>query len=286
MEHGRTLSRLARGVAAAGLVLLCAGAAHGLAITGLSVTLDPANTADASGTAGANRFEVASSVGLVGSAPGPVADLVGASVSFDTRYAALLAADREAGGGTTAQGATASYTITFTIDNPTGGAYRIDIDTSRVGALTLVNDSGGTGTASIGALLAFIDGAAAPGLGLAAVGPLSGAAGGNQGFSQSTTTLSLFDSALTRTITLAFTWTASASSSQDEAAVRLGLAGSLATTTADDYPGVGGRTAANDGHRVGVGVTLLSVPEPMALVLLALGLAGLARGPGRPDLRA
>jgi hypothetical protein len=281
------MSAAARWLAAASL-MLAAGPAHGLAITGHSVATDAANTADASGTAGANRFQVASSVGLVGSAPGPVADLVGASVSFDTRYAALLAADREAGGGTTAQSATAAYTITFTIDNPTGGAYRIDIDTSRVGALTLVNDGGGASnaSASIGALLAFIDGAAAPGLGLAAVGPLSGAAGGNQGFSQSSTTLSLFDNALTRTITLAFTWSASASSSQDEAAVRLGLGGSLATTTADDYPGAGGRTAANDGHTVGVGVTLLSVPEPMALVLLALGLAGLARGPGRPDLRA
>jgi hypothetical protein len=275
MERTMPTARIARRIAVAALVLW-AGSAQALSITGLSVATSAANTANASGTAGANRFQIASTAGLVGSAPGPVADVVGASVSFDARYAALLAADREAGGGTTSQSATAAYTITFTIDNPTGGAYRIDIDTSRVGALTLVNDSGGDGSASIGALLAFIDGAATPSLGLAAVGPLSGAAGGNQGFSQSSTTLSLFDTALTRTVTLAFSWSATASSSQDEAAVRLGIGGSLGTTTADDYPGVGGRVASGDGHLVGVDVTLLSVAEPSTLALLVLGLGGLA----------
>jgi hypothetical protein len=219
-------------LAAAGALVLWAGAADALSITGLSVALGGANSADSSSTAGANRFQVASSVGLVGSAPGPVADLAGASVSFDARYAALLAADREAGGGTATANSTAAWTITFTIDNPTGGAYRIDIDTSRVGVLTLVNDvAGGTASASIGAVVATLDGLAAPGLGLGAVGPLSSGASTSQAFNQGSTTLSILDSALTRTVTLAFTWTASTSSSQDEAAVRLGSAGSLGSTT-------------------------------------------------------
>lgn len=276
----RHASRIARWSFAASLVL-GAGAAEALSITGISVATGAANTADASSTSGASRYQIASSAGLSGSAPGPVADVVGASVSFDTRYAALLAADREAAGGSDTRSATASYTITFTIDNPTGGSYRIDIDTSRVGALTLVSDGANSGSASIGAVLAMIDGSAAAGLGLAAVGPLAGAASANQGFSQSSTTLSLFDSAVTRTVMLSFTWSASVTSAQDETAVQLGLGGLLGTTSADDYPRVGGSSAANDGHHVGVGVTLLSVPEPMALVLLALGLVGLARGPGR-----
>jgi hypothetical protein len=265
------MPRVAR-LAAAGALVLWAGGAQALSITGLSVVADPANTANASSTAGANRFQVASSVGLVGSAPSPVADVVGASVSFDARYAALLAADREAAAGTTSQSATAAWSITFTIDNPTGGAYRIDIDTSRVGALTLVDDGSGSGTASIGAVLASLDGAATAGLGLGAVGPLTGAAGGNQGFSQTSSTFSIFDTALTRTVTLSFTWTASASSNVDEAAVRLGLGGSLGSTTADDYPG----SPAGDGHLVGVGVTLLSVPEPRSAALLLVSLAALA----------
>ena len=258
-------SRIARWALAASLVLW-AGSAHALSITGISVATDPANTANASSTSGANRFQVASSAGLSGSAPGPVADVIGASVSFDSRYAALLAADRESAGGSQTQNATASYTITFTIDNPTGGAYRIDIDTSRVGSLTLVSDGAGNASAGIGAGLATIDGSAAAGLGLAAVGPLAGSASANQGFSQSSTTLSLFDSAVTRTVTLSFTWSASVTSAQDEAAVRLGLGGLLGTTSADDYAG----SAAGDGHMVGVGVTLLSVPEPRALGALAL----------------
>lgn len=256
--------RIAAWALAASLVL-GAGSAHALSITGISVATGAGNTANASGTTGADRFQIASSVGLSGSAPGPVADVVGASVSFDTRYAALLAADREAAGGSQTVNATASYSITFTIDNPTGGAYQIDIDLSRVGSLTLVSDGAGSASASIGAVLATIDGSAAPGLGLAAVGPLSGSASANQGFNQGAT-LSLFDSAVTRTITLSFTWNASVTSSQDEAAVRLGIAGLLGTTTADNYAG----SPAGDGQTVGVGVTLLTVPEPSRLALLLL----------------
>jgi hypothetical protein len=256
-------------LAAAGALLLSASAAQALSISGLTVALDPANTANSISNAGANRTQVASSVGLVGSAPGPVADVVGASVSFDARYAALLAADREAGAGTTSLGATAAWSITFTIDNPTGGLYQIDIDTSRVGSLTLVNDGSGGASASIGAVLAFIDGAPVAGLGLGAVGPLSGTTGGSQGFSQSGT-VSIVDSALTRTVTLSFTWTASTSSNVDESAVRLGLAGGLTSTSADDG------SPASDGHHVGVGVTLLSVPEPRSAGLLLVGLAALA----------
>jgi hypothetical protein len=266
--HRTRTPRIAR-LAAAGALVLWAGAAQALSITGLSVALGPSNTANATNDAGANRTQVTSSAGLVGSAPGPVADVVGASVSFDARYAALIAADREAAAGTTTQNATAAWTITFTIDNPTGGVYQIDIDTSRVGVLALVTDSGGTGTASLGALTATLDGLAAPGLGLGAMS-LTGGLGGSTNVNQSTTTLSIVDSALTRTMTIAFTWTASASGSQDEAAVRLGLAGGLSSTTADD-----GSTA-SDGHHVGVDVTLLSVPEPRSAALLLVGVALLA----------
>jgi hypothetical protein len=274
MTYANRLPRIGR-LAAAGALVLWAGAAQALSITGLTVALGPSNTADSISNAGANRTQVASSAGLVGSAPGPVADVVGASVSFDARYAALIAADREAGAGTTTQNATAAWTITFTIDNPTGGLYQIDIDTSRVGVLALVTDSAGTGSASLGAVTATLDGLAAPGLGLAAVGPLAGGASATSPFSQNSSTLSIVDTALTRTVTLVFTWTGSASGSQDEAAVRLGLAGGLGSTTADDYAG----SPAGDGHFVSVGVTLLSVPEPRSAAMLLVGLlAALALG--------
>jgi hypothetical protein len=258
------------------LAVSSAGTARALSITGIAVATDAANTANASTTTGANRFQIASSVGLVGAAPAPVADVVGASLAFDTRYAALLAVDREAGGGSHNRSATAAYTITFTVDNPLGGTYRIDVDTSRLGALTLVTDSGGSATASLSAVTGSLDGVVDPALALSAAGPLTGAAGGNTAFSQTSTTLSVLSSAPLQTYTLAFSWTASATGNQDEAAVRLGIGGSLGSVTADDYPGVGARVASNDGHFVHVGVTLLTVPEPASLTLALCGLAWMA----------
>jgi hypothetical protein len=254
-----------------------AGPVEALSITALTLATDAANTANASGTVGANRFRIASSLGLVGAAPAPVADLVGASLDFDTRYAALVAVDREAGGGSTSATATASYTIAFTVNNPFGGTYQLDVDTSRLGALTLVTDSGGTATASLGAVTGRLDGVVDAALGLPASGPFSGAAGGNTAVSQTSTTLSVLSSAPMQTYTLDFTWSATATGSQDEAAVRLGIGGGLGTTTAEDYPGVGGRALADDGHFVHVEVTLLSMPEPATALLTAGGLLALAR---------
>jgi hypothetical protein len=265
-----------RALALSALLVLAGPRAEAVSISGIAIAPGAGNTADASGTNGANRFQIASATSVVGSTPGPVADVTGASLSFDTRYAALVAADREAGGGTTAANATASYTVTFTVNNPSGGSYRLDIGSSRIGALTLVTDSGGDATATLGAVSGTLDGVANAALALAAMGPVTSASSTDVPFSQATPTLSIFDSALTRTFTLAFTWTESASSSRDEVAVRMGLAGSLATTTADDYPGVGGRVASGDGHFVHVGLTLLSVPEPSTCLLLAGGLLLLA----------
>lgn len=271
-----TGTRAWRALALSALLVLAGPRAEALSITGIAIAPAAGNTADGSSTTGANRFQIASATSIVGSAPGPVADVVGASLSLDTRYAALVAADREAGGGTTAANATASYTITFTIDNPSGGSYRVDIGSSRIGALTLVSDSGGNATATLGAVGGTLDGVANPALALAAVGPVTSASSTDLPFSQSTSTLSIFDSALTRTVTLAFTWTSSASSSRDEVAVRMGIGGGLGTTTADDYPGVGARVASGDGQFVHVGLTLLSVPEPSNCLLLAGGLLLLA----------
>jgi hypothetical protein len=250
--------------------------AHALSVTGITVSLGGSNTANAINNNGANRSQVASSAGLVGSAPGPVADVIGANVSFDARYAALVAADREAGGGGTMTLANASWSITFTVDNPIGGVYQVDVDTSRLGALTRVDDSTAGATATLGAVTALVDGVANGSLALPALTLAPGNGAANTGFSQTGTTVSIFDSAPTRTFTLSFSWTTSTDSTRDEAAVRMGLGGALTGVTADDYPGVGGRTAASDGHFVGVGVTLLLLPEPSTIVLCGLGLAALA----------
>jgi hypothetical protein len=52
-----------------------------------------------------------------------------------------------------------------------------------------------------------------------------------------------------------------------------------AGVSADDYPGLDGRTLADDGHFVAVTATVTSVapiPEPSTGFLLGIGLAGLS----------
>jgi len=75
---------------------------------------------------------------------------------------------------------------------------------------------------------------------------------------------------------LDFTWSGSASSARDEGSVRMGIAGSLPTTSSDDYPGVGSRTQSADGHFVNISTTIISAPEPASGALVAFGLLGLA----------
>jgi MYXO-CTERM domain-containing protein len=112
---------------------------------------------------------------------------------------------------------------------------------------------------------------------LAAFGPFSSGTTGTSPFSQSSSTLSITDTALSRTFTLNFTWTGSATSAKDEAAIRMGISGGLTgPTTADDYPGVGSRTIGGDGHFVTIGTTIIATPEPESGALVAFGLLGLA----------
>ena len=251
--------------------------ADALQITGFSVSLVGSNTSDELVDNGNNRAQIASATSTVLAPGGPVADTPGSTIQFSTRYASLLAVDREGGGGgTTSRSMTSAYQITFTVDNPTGGDYQIDIDTLRVGALTNFDDDGGTSTQTLGAVGGTLDAVAQPSFTLAAVGPFATGTTGTSTFNQSGSTLTILDSALTRTFVLGFTWTASATSSKDEAAIRMGLTGGLSTTSADDYPGVGSRTAADDGHFVDVTVTYVAVPEGETGVLVILGLMGLA----------
>jgi PEP-CTERM motif len=286
MTASRILSRGWVGLVAA---LALAPDAGALNITGLSISTTGTNTAN-SLINGNVATQVASSTSITIPASGPVADTIGSALSVQTRYAWLVAADRDNGGSAFPQAATAAYQITFTVDNPTGATYRVDIDTLRIGSLTNVNDftgggNPGSGTISIGAMTGSVDGIANGTLALAAVGPFTSTPTATSDFSQTGTTLSITDSALSRAFTLAFTWTGSASSDHLEAALRMGINGGITGATADDYPGQGGRTAANDGHFVNIGSTIIAVPEPATALLLALGLAALAsrrvRSPAR-----
>jgi hypothetical protein len=267
--------------------LALAPAADALNITGLSITTNAGNTADSLVNTGNPRSQVDSNTAITTAPSGPVADTIGSALSFQTQYSWLVAADREGPGvATTTQNATADYSISFTVDNPTGANYQIDINTLRAGALTIADDDatgGATGTATLNAVTGSMNSVIDSALGLAAVGSLSQGTTGASAFSQSGGTFTITSSALSANYILNFTWTGTASSSKDEAAIRMGIQGGLTGSTADDYPGTGARTIGGDGHFVTVNTQIIGTPEPESAALVAFGLLGLALRRKRSD---
>jgi PEP-CTERM motif len=211
----------------------------------------------------------------------------GATVTASTDYIANIAADRDsAGSGTKASGTiSVNYTDTFTVtpDIPTA-TYTLLINTMVLGALTGNNDSAASassGTVSTTDIAGSLNGMPDPGLGL------SVAASGSKPSSGTTSAQFTGSSSLplgpftgTQIFQLNFTFTLAASSTSGllaggpEEAVRLGGAGQLSFSTADDYPGVGSRTQANDGDFVTITATVATAPEPGTFVLAALAGCG------------
>jgi hypothetical protein len=180
-----------------------------------------------------------------------------------------------------------SFTITFAVTESAGWSWAVSVDVVRSGAMTIVSDGNGSANVTLDALSVIHSGAGVLGasLDLGAVGTLSnaGAPGTSpdQAFSQaSTASITGVGTGGAQIVTLVFSFTASASTVDpagglvqgDEAALRMGLDSSLGAFTADDYPGAGARTLANDG----ISVTAAVLPEPRADALLALGLIALA----------
>jgi hypothetical protein len=202
------------------------------------------------------------------------------ALSFQTRYALTVGTDIGNNASIT-ENHTANYTITFAVNQTAGRPWTLSFDTGRLGALTLVDDGNGSATATLGAVTATRTGTGTltGSLGLGAVTTLTGAAGGNTPFNQTgSAVITGVGTGANQNITLTFSFTASTTSTRqgnngDEAAVRMGIAGNATSYTAGNYPGVGSRTLASDGHFV----TATLVPEPTTGVLLALGLFGLAR---------
>src|SRR5690606_19717097 len=98
-------------------------------------------------------------------------------------------------------------------------------------------------------------------LALSSVATLSGSGGGNTPFNQAgAATITGISNGIPQVHTLTFSWTGGCSSQDssifstggDECAVRMGIAAAYSGETAGDYPGVGSRVQANDGHFVTV----------------------------------
>lgn len=247
-------------------------------ISALSITLNGANSANFFDDAGATGSVVTSSASVLSSS----------ATSFTTRYAAVVGADTGGGGGGDfTQNFTASFTISFQVTAGAGAAWDVNLDIGRVGAMTIVNDGSGDATVTLGAMAGVRGGAGSLTSGSLGVGALSLTNAGNQGtspntaFNQTTTaTISGVGTGAGQLVTLTFTFNASATTNDlpgggiqgDEAALRMGIDSALSFFTADDYPGVGGRTLAGDGIIVGA----TAVPEPDTALMISFGLGGLA----------
>jgi len=201
--------------------------------------------------------------------------------TFTTRLQQSVATDCEAvptgGGGVTAS-SNASYGVSFSVTCPAGSTYRLNVDTALRGAHTINRDNGdgcdlpffGTTLGSV-AHVSAVTGSQSGGtlsggtLQLTAPTDLSSADDANSPFTRSASaTIDGSGTGGAVAHSLSFGWNASCSSNGDsfntgsECGVRLGLTSEIAPNgisgciDADDYPGVGGRDASQDGHFVTV----------------------------------
>ncbi len=258
--------------------------AHGFAITTTS-TGTTGQSAFISDDSDASRSWFETAVSTTGPV-NPGSEFTGAMATFNVRYAATLAADREASGGSTGPiDATARYQVLFTVEDANNIGYTLAITTSWAGALTIVDDGTNSATTDIDAVTGTINtdggGAVAQALlSLADVSSVTSSSSSNTAFSESK--VYSIDLTGTHSFILDFTWNMGAvTSEQIEAAVRLGLGCGISDFTACDYPGAGSRTQADDGHFTAIKATLKEVtepqpvPEPASLTLLGVALAGM-----------
>jgi len=245
----------------------------------ISLSVSVATNVGDSGAQGGGFFdssEHGSAVTLTN--PGTTApNIAGNTVTAGTRYAQIAWADDS---GATPVSFTSDYRVT--LDITAVGAYDLQVDTTRLGALTLVDDSFFSTTmfshASIGAVSAERGGSPEtdldmPGISFNTAQNLTSLGYGDFLESEIDQSNSVTLSGLSGNlqIVLDFNWTTTVLGFNDEAAVRLGLAGSPTGVSADDYPGIGNRIQANDGHFVNFTATV--IPEPTSVLLMATGLA-------------
>lgn len=243
------------------------------------------NTGGNYNTSGSNQRQSSydSQVSIL-NAGGSAADVVSNSVTAQTRYASTQTSDADGFfvGAATLE-AVARYQILFTVSAPLNAIYDIKIDTQRIGAFVVRDETGASSSNNLGAVNGTF---ASPASGLNALPSLPG-------LNTSSTTVSPFNQTNSNTLlsfaggvqqyTLVFDWTGRTSSSSganggDESVILMGLNTQINgdVGAADDYPGTSGRLAANDGHFVTVTATIVQiVPEPSSFVLAGLATVGL-----------
>lgn len=243
-----------RALLLATLVLaLGAGESAAQSISNLAITKNAGNTGDTLSDGVTQSYQRKSTTAVQSSS----------ATSFTTRYAWVVGVDNGATAGDRTETLNTDYQVTFRVTAP--GAYRLNVNTVRRGALTRVDDGGGNASADIsGVTGSFSGGTLTSGtLNLADPGSLSnGGNNANVPFDQSgSAVITGVSNGSPVNHTLRFTWTSSCTSDStgflnanggDECAVRGGLAIDYGGETAGDYPGAGSRVQANDGHFVTV----------------------------------
>lgn len=250
---GQSVSGAARGGWITPLVfagVLAASSAWAQGLSGVGVAKNGGNTSDHFQD---EIFIGAQRTSVVALQPGANA------TTFTTRYAMVVSTDT---GAFTNHSETlnADYTITFTVTAP--GSYTLTVNSSRVGALTLVDDGNGSAAATLGGVTGSqVGGFLSGSLGLASVPTLSSGGGGNSPFSQAAVaTITGISNGVPQVHTLTFSWSSSCTSTWatvfstggDECAVRMGLPATYSGQSVGQYPGIGSRVQANDGHFVTV----------------------------------
>jgi hypothetical protein len=213
------------------------------------------------------------------------ADIVGAVVNGQTRYASTQTSDSDGNfAGDSTLEATANYQILFTVNAPLNAVYDLQIDTSRIGAFVIRDETSASGSNNLGAVNGTFS---APLQNLTQLANLPGLSTSNtttSAFNQSAGTSIVGLTGGIQQFTLTFTWSGRTQSTSgilggDESVILMGLDTRINgdVGAADDYPGTSGR--ANpllDGHFVNVSATITQiVPEPSTYVLAGMSMLSL-----------
>src|SRR5581483_2708000 len=184
--------------------------------------------------------------------------LINTQTTVQSRYAWNINADTTVFSTHDTSG-NARHNLTF--DATASGGYRLDISTTRVGAMGRSGDapgcdgaadtSGITGNSNIGLSSGTLSLADPGGIG-------NGGGDANSPYNQSSGTATIYrvSNGVTQSHSLSFTWSGSVRSNSCEASVRQGE--SSGTTSGCDvcgYPGNPSRTQSSDGHFVTVSIT-------------------------------